>query len=765
MVGALCILLNGCASQSQETVAKATGALTATAVRILGFESISDWTVTGGTRTLRSEHVEGTHSIAVSAGYTQLRSVPLSGLGTVGAQVTLDLQLPTTQVNPSWFGSISLKINSPSLGINAVSLGQSELLGSPLGVFKRFTFAVPQALRTKLNGAYSDLTFTVILNVPPSAGLYLLDRLDLGQTMSPSPRACGPGGRCLVLVHLPSGVSLESAQFVAEAGITLGDRTHVVGAAGQPRLITNNGGSVDLGVNALTGDVVALGGVTLRNFAVVSGSVRALGSITVGSGAQITGQIDPNPQLRPRATRSWSISPPPIFASGVDLQPNQAQALAPGGYGDVAVKGGATLTLTTGSYYLNSLKLEAQSILRLNQTAGPIYLYVLQSIIHRGTITTTNATPPNWLVAYLGDTAATLEAPFSGTFLAANAVLTLSSVAPAAYSGAFYARQLVTGAGVQLTLLPSPLLGDLVDEELSDCAARIQLDPSLPEPLRTQQSYYDLLKFCLAPGLSDCETKLMAITNSDRRALALKYISQVIDAPEHIAVSRDISRRVHRLQKDPLKLAQYCQGDADGDRVPDALDQCPNTPPLTEVNDVGCTVHTTPVTAPRGVIDALLSRMGIVYNPKCDGAATPVTPNVNEMGLNTSGNFGSALLSVDANVSVSQLAPPGCEVWLELQIFYKSSGRHFEMAVELREDIVVVIDEGGGGRPVLFDRILTRLDSDAPGDRGQLVRDMIAAKQGPASPNGDSCMMVSARLTNGNGIQSHWSAPLALFCK
>ena len=43
----------------------------------------------------------------------------------------------------------------------------------------------------------------------------------------------------------------------------------------------------------------------------------------------------------------------------------------------------AKLTLSTGTYYFESLKFEPSSEIRLNKSSGPIYVYVLNTFIHR----------------------------------------------------------------------------------------------------------------------------------------------------------------------------------------------------------------------------------------------------------------------------------------------------------------------------------------------------------------------------------------------
>jgi hypothetical protein len=149
---------------------------------VLGFETASGWSTTGGTLATSTTRVQGAFSLSVSnlTGGAQLTSAALSTLPSVGPTLSIQIRLPTSQPNPFWFGNVQLSVNAPSRGVFSVFLGQKELTGLPMGTFQRLEFAVPVSVVTALgSGSYSDLRFTIGLNVP-SAGPYLLDDLSFG---------------------------------------------------------------------------------------------------------------------------------------------------------------------------------------------------------------------------------------------------------------------------------------------------------------------------------------------------------------------------------------------------------------------------------------------------------------------------------------------------------------------------------------------------------------------------------------------------------
>jgi RHS repeat-associated protein len=153
---------------------------------VLGFESVADWALdpsdSGATTIvgLNPGRTQGESSLEVTAqNFARLNSVPMSSIGSIGSLVLLDIQLPTSQANPSWFGDAQMFVSSPSLGINNVPLGDVPMTGLALGTWETLAFQVPPATAATIaHGVYSDLTFSVVLNVPfNETGHYLLDNI------------------------------------------------------------------------------------------------------------------------------------------------------------------------------------------------------------------------------------------------------------------------------------------------------------------------------------------------------------------------------------------------------------------------------------------------------------------------------------------------------------------------------------------------------------------------------------------------------------
>lgn len=193
----------GCApapTGSQGVVARTSALNALSPIDILGFESSSDWTTNSGSLQSSPDATQGLASLAVVSpvNTTSIVSQPigsnvfLASLELVpSGAIPIDLKLPLQQPNPYWYGAIQMYVSCPSLGVHNVYLGQNELTGAPLGKWATYWFTVPTAAGTVLqHQTFSDLTITVVLNVPSSGtGTYLLDNLGGSPVGHPAPNA------------------------------------------------------------------------------------------------------------------------------------------------------------------------------------------------------------------------------------------------------------------------------------------------------------------------------------------------------------------------------------------------------------------------------------------------------------------------------------------------------------------------------------------------------------------------------------------------
>ena len=133
------------------------------------------------------------------------------------------------------------------------------------------------------------------------------------------------------------------------------------------------------------GDVLSNGTITLDNNAVVNGNATAT-AFSLSNNAVITGQ-------QTVATQPVTFIPVAIPLGLTNL-------------GALALDNGASQTLTAGSYQLDSLSVNNNSRLVIDNTTGPVTLYVTGGVlVTNGGMITTLDTHPEKFALYVASTA------------------------------------------------------------------------------------------------------------------------------------------------------------------------------------------------------------------------------------------------------------------------------------------------------------------------------------------------------------------------
>jgi hypothetical protein len=103
------------------------------------------------------------------------------------------------------------------------------------------------------------------------------------------------------------------------------------------------------------------------------------------------------------------------------------------------------------------LDLEPPSRLELDQTAGPVLLYVRTSIIDRGQIVSIAGTADGFVLGYAGTSPMVLETPFlAGTVIAPNAGITIASLGATAFTGQLFAKDIDVRPDATVTCVQNP---------------------------------------------------------------------------------------------------------------------------------------------------------------------------------------------------------------------------------------------------------------------------------------------------------------------
>jgi hypothetical protein len=480
------LLAAGCnkSTDQAEGVERKTSAIAVEIASILGFESTAGWRAPVALSS-STTHSQGARSLGVTVnGWTEVTSLDLSSMGSVASSFSFDLRLPQTV---SW-GDTHLVIVAPSLGITRLDLGTRSLVGKPAGSFQTYTFSVPSAIETALEGTYSDLEFKVVINAPAASSPYLLDNLNVG------PTGATPSTQMTTSFPLPDGVRRRDVAVAANGVLKLGDGARTVTSSGGYAPVANSGAGTSptstttYGFTALTGNLTSRPDVTLKDGAVVSGDLVTAGQILrsePNTNGTVTGSVSEHATFTTQSL-TWTVTYPPVSNGPVRLEPNQQATMAPGRYGAVSVKAGSTIFLRTGVYYLDSLQLEPQSTVQLDDAQGAVEIYVKNAFdFFRGQILNNGGPQPELLVVSFGSGTTYVEAPFRGAIVAPAGKIVLG-VVTGGHIGEFL--------GHDVELRPSALVTQRAPAVLS------QLAPTLTCVRQVSAGVFEALFGYTSPG-------------------------------------------------------------------------------------------------------------------------------------------------------------------------------------------------------------------------------------------------------------------------
>jgi len=259
-----------------------------------------------------------------------------------------------------------------------------------------------------------------------------------------------------IQLSFPSGLDSSKVALGALGGLlSVEDRSIIQEPNGALSAVSQIGAGVimTLGGNAKVGSVTAQGSVALNSNSTVNGNVTTAGTIVQQTGVTITGTQTSNATITPLITESWPVEQPDNSARPIDYEPGTQGALVPGSYGTVAIKSRSGLTLTTGAYGFTSFDLEPQATLTIDDTAGPVRIYVQNVITYGGQVVSKSGSQPALLLAQVGTAPVGINATFTGELVAPNAPLTLGP-GQTPHMGTFLAQSIDVRPGTIVTHKP-----------------------------------------------------------------------------------------------------------------------------------------------------------------------------------------------------------------------------------------------------------------------------------------------------------------------
>jgi DNA-binding protein YbaB len=147
---------------------------------ILSFEDITKWScaqVALTTSTTTKTNLTRALRVTTAPGRMVIVSVPFAS-GPISAptgKFRIDLWIPSNQAGSTWHGQFQLQVDIPSASVVAATTSIVELTPLPTNVFSTIELALPANVATAINGEYSDVKLTLILNVVTNSGPWHMD--------------------------------------------------------------------------------------------------------------------------------------------------------------------------------------------------------------------------------------------------------------------------------------------------------------------------------------------------------------------------------------------------------------------------------------------------------------------------------------------------------------------------------------------------------------------------------------------------------------
>lgn len=511
------LMLAGCQgveNAPQQKVSVVGAALSDEHRRVLGFESpTADWS-SGASLSASSVVSQGSAALAADiTGWTEIVSVPLSSLGEVRSDLTLDVRIPAT----AGWGDVRVVLTAPSLGMSYRDLGAHSLAGLTAGTYQTLTYELSSSLRETLSGAYSDLQIKIIVNGPSLGGDYLFDNMTV--TAEEPDTDTGGGGATEETLSLlrPVGVTLDTLMLSASGTITVNDGATLgkgwdedvprgVFVSNVPPHIVDTA-SFGAELNEFGADVLGFTNVHsvsdvafLRSQNHIVGFVKTEGSVLQQDNVVVDGGIFEGDTVTP-VEIPWQVEIPDESGDDVYLSPDETRYLSPGAYGDLTVNARADLVLRSGTYIFDSFNTEPESQVWLNRFSGPTYIYIKEGFSYKGAFMNAGGKPEELLVGYLGETRAYIQAPMTGTIVAPNAKVELrrTDIEGTHHRCSVFAKGIEVYSNVLVEHLPFPwddlICKDTDEDGVSDCDDLCPVNPDK-----------------IAPGICGCR---VAETDSD----------------------------------------------------------------------------------------------------------------------------------------------------------------------------------------------------------------------------------------------------------
>jgi hypothetical protein len=471
------VLLVGCGAEELSSDADSRSAeqdLSIAQSRVLGFEApTQDWSSDNGSAITSSSTVtQGVASLSVAPkGNTQLSSVAIRAPGQARTAATVDVRLSKTVTS----GEIRLVIKAPSQGQAWLDVGGQSLVGKAANTFHTLSFALSTQARTVLNSSASDLRFVLVYNGPNNGLVIILDKLLVSNDTTVTPP--GPGTPEEFSVAIPSGSPIGKVFLSGTEKLLIDDRV-TLGVTGKLPTIYSGGTAQSKFASVVQAhiNVLAKGAdLYLASQSRTYGSIQTGGTVTrQDATVKVDGGVTTAPVSAPAVkwTVKWPDGGEGDFAHPVDA-PNKV--LARGRYAKVTVGSRASLTFTSGDYYLDELRVEPLAKIYVDASGGPVRIYTRTTLYLNVGVIYTGGTKGDLFLGHLGTSSAWFEEAIVATVVAPKASIELRRPASGKpHEGTFFGKSVHVLSDATVLHIPNNFAflcptGDFDGDGVLDC--------------------------------------------------------------------------------------------------------------------------------------------------------------------------------------------------------------------------------------------------------------------------------------------------------
>ena len=261
---------------------------------------------------------------------------------------------------------------------------------------------------------------------------------------------------------LPAGIDAGDVAVSASNSLYMGDGASVKDEDGVPSPVAS------LGTNR-----------ALFSTSVLLGTTWVVGDLFFGTGSHVEGDLiyggtaeiqEPftytgDKLNQPVATQSVAIPVefPEFDQAPVQAEPEETKPVLPGAYyGYTMAKRDSVLELGAGDYFFEHLQIGDKATLSIDQTAGPVRLYVKSTLDYKGRVVSKGGADTDLFLGYFGTNPVLFQGPMSGAVVAPNGKLTFGRTDAGPHRGSFFARDIEVQGQAQLEYVPYS--GWLIDD-------------------------------------------------------------------------------------------------------------------------------------------------------------------------------------------------------------------------------------------------------------------------------------------------------------